>query len=42
MAEEKEKIEENVEIEVEEAEAEEKQEEVVAQEAEKTHRSFDV
>jgi len=41
MAEEKEKIEENVEIEVEEAEAEEKQEEVVAQEAETEQPSSD-
>ena len=41
MAEEKEKIEENVEIEVEEAETEEKQEEVVAQEAESEQPSSD-
>ncbi len=41
MAEEKEKIEENVEIEVEEAEAEEKQEEVVAQEADTEQTSSD-
>jgi len=41
MAEEKEKIEENVEIEVEEAEAEEKQEEVVAQEADTEQPSSD-
>ncbi|MBO48272.1 MAG: hypothetical protein CMD57_04715 [Gammaproteobacteria bacterium] len=41
MAEEKEKIEENVEIEVEEAEAEEKQEEVVAQEADAEQPSSD-
>ena len=41
MAEEKEKIEENVEIEVEEAEAEEKQEEVVTQEAETEQPSSD-
>lgn len=41
MAEEKEKIEENVEIEVEEAEAEEKQEEVVAQEADTEQSSSD-